>query len=61
LEGLHDEASYASTIKIEAEEAAERLGEKVREIARNLIGMSFPDEQIAQATGLTMEEVAKLR
>ena len=34
--------------------------EKARETARNLIAMGLPLEQIAQATGLTLEEVASL-
>jgi predicted transposase/invertase (TIGR01784 family) len=74
LESLHDEASYAETMKIEAEEAAANAARKVedefrederantaRGIALNLIKMNFPDEQVAQATGLDMEEVKKLR
>ena len=78
LENLHDEASYAETIKIEAEEAAANAARKVEdefraderiktekkrntEIAANLIKMNFPDEQIAQATGLNLEEVKQLR
>lgn len=74
LERLHDEASYAETIKIEAEEAGAKAAKKVedefredernktgRAIAKNLIKMNFPDDQIAQATGLKVEEVKKLR
>ena len=70
LESLHDEASYAETMKIEAEEAAKKVEAKFREderiktgkeIAKNLIKMNFPDEQIAQATGLEIEATAKLR
>lgn len=78
LERLHDEASYAETMKIEAEEAAANAARKVEdefrtderikterkrntEIAENLIKMNFPDEQIAQATGLLIEEVKSLR
>jgi predicted transposase/invertase (TIGR01784 family) len=70
LENLHDEASYAETMKIEAEEAAANAARKVEEefredekkgIALNLIKMNFPDEQVAQATGLIFEEVKKLR
>jgi predicted transposase/invertase (TIGR01784 family) len=61
-------------MKIEAEEAAANAARKVedefrederlktgREIAKNLINMNFPDEQITQATGLDIEEVKKLR
>jgi transcription initiation factor IIE alpha subunit len=61
-------------MKIEAEEAAKKIEDKFREderiktekkrnteIAVNLIKMNFPDEQIAQATGLDLEEVRKLR
>ena len=78
LENLHDEASYAETIKIEAEEAAAiaaaNAARKVEDefradernkrdvaIAKNLIKMNFPDDKIAQATGLNLEEVNKLR
>jgi predicted transposase/invertase (TIGR01784 family) len=70
LESLHDEASYAETIKIEAEEAAANAARKVevefrddekKGIALNLIKMNFSDEQIAQATGLDLAEVKNLR
>jgi predicted transposase/invertase (TIGR01784 family) len=78
LESLHDEASYAETMKIEAEEAATNAARKVEdefradervktekkrntEIAENLIKMNFSDEQIAQATGLLIEEIKSLR
>jgi predicted transposase/invertase (TIGR01784 family) len=70
LERLHDEASYAETMKIEAEEAAKKVEDNFREderlktgraIAKNLIKMNFPDEQIAQATGLSIDEVKTLR
>jgi predicted transposase/invertase (TIGR01784 family) len=125
LERLHDEASYAETIKIEAEEAAEKVMEAAAEIAakgveaaaeiaakgveaaakaaaegveaaakaaaegveaaakaakkfedefredernkrdiaiaKNLLHMNITDEQVAQATGLDLEEVKKLR
>lgn len=89
LERLHDEASYAATMKIEAEEAAAKAAAKVAEaaakaaeeaakrvegefredertkrnteIAVNLIKMNLPDEQIAQATGLTLDEIRFLR
>lgn len=68
LEQLHDEASYAETMKIEAEEAAKKVEDKFREderikrnreIAKNLIKMNFSDEQITQATGLEFEEIHK--
>jgi predicted transposase/invertase (TIGR01784 family) len=70
LERLHDEASYAETIKIEAEEAAAKAAKKIEDefrederkgIAKNLIQMNFPDNQVSQATGLDVEEVKKLR
>jgi transcription initiation factor IIE alpha subunit len=57
-------------MKIEAEEAAAKAAKKVEDefrddekkgIALNLIKMNFPDEQIAQATGLSVNEVKKLR
>ncbi len=74
LEQLSDEASYADTIKIDAEEAVRKIEDKVRsderektekkrnaEIAINLIKMNFPDEQVAQATGLSIDEIADPR
>ncbi len=74
LESLHDEASYAETMKIEAEEAGAKATKKVedefrederlktaQEIAKKLIKMNFTDEQIAQATDLKMEEIKILR
>ncbi|MFM8486073.1 MAG: hypothetical protein ACKOCH_07035 [Bacteroidota bacterium] len=70
LERLHDEASYAETIKIEAEEAAAKAAKKVEDefredekkgIAMNLTKMNFSDEQIAQATGLSINEIKALR
>lgn len=70
LERLHDKASYAETMKIEAEEAAKKAAKKAEEafredekrgIALNLIKMNFPVVQVTQATGLEIEEVKKLR
>jgi predicted transposase/invertase (TIGR01784 family) len=64
LERLHDEASYAETMKIEAEEAAIKAAQKVedafrederRGMARRMIEMGFPNEQIAAITDLAME------
>ena len=61
-------------MKIEAEEAGTKAAKKVEdefredernkrnlEIAKNLIKMNFLDEQVAQATGLQLTEVKKLR
>ena len=39
---------------------AQGTREKARETARNLIAMGLPLEQIAQAVGLTLEEVEGL-
>ena len=66
LERLHDEASYAETMKIEAEEAAIKAAQKVedafrederRGMARRMIEMGFPNEQIAAITDLAVEEI----
>lgn len=70
LERLHDEASYAETMKIEAEEAAIKAAQKVedafrederRGMARRMIEMGFPNEQIAAITDLAMEEIEKIK
>lgn len=70
LERLHDEASYAETMKIEAEEAATKAAQKVedafrederRGMARRMIEMGFPNEQIAAITDLAMEEIEKIK
>lgn len=70
LEKLHDEASYAETMKIEAEEAGAKAAKKVEEefrederrgIAKKLIKMNFSNEQIAAITNFSIEEIEKLR
>ena len=63
IERLSAEASFAETLQIEAEEKVREDERKKRdsEIAINLIKMNFPDEQIAQATGMVIEEIQKLR
>ncbi len=63
IERLSAEASYAETLQIEAEEKVREDERKknYNEIALNLIKMNFPDDQIAQATGLKIEEIQELR
>jgi len=70
LERLHDEASYAETMKIEAEEAGAKAAKKVenkfrederRGIAKKLIKMDFPNEQIAAITDFSIVEIQKSR
>jgi predicted transposase/invertase (TIGR01784 family) len=60
---LHDDASKTKGAERrgKAEGRAEGQAEKSREIAKNLIGMSIPIEQIEKATGLTREEIEKLQ
>jgi predicted transposase/invertase (TIGR01784 family) len=59
IERLSDEASYAETLKIEAEERV--VNKRNVEIATNLIKMNFSDAQIAEATGLEVAEIAEIR
>jgi len=63
IERLSAEASYAETLQIEAEERVREDERKKRniEIATNLIKMNFSNEQVAQATGIAVEEIEKLR
>lgn len=63
IERLSDEASYADTMKIEAEEKVreDEKGKNKRDFASRLILMGFPDEQIAEAADLTIEEVREVR
>lgn len=74
LESLHDEASYAESLKIEAEEAAANAARKVEDefraderrkekiqTAKKLINLGFPDDQISAITDLSVGEVEKLR
>lgn len=63
IERLSDEASYAETLKIEAEERVredERKKEKI-ETTRKLIKFNFPSEQITLITDLTIEEIDAIR
>ncbi len=63
VERLSDEASYAETLKIEAEERVREDEKKknLKEIAINMIKMNFPNDQISKATGLSEEEIEELR
>jgi len=74
LEQLSDEASYAETIKIDAEEALKKVEDKVREdervktekkrnneIAINFIKIGLTDEQISEGTGLSIQDIQNLR
>jgi predicted transposase/invertase (TIGR01784 family) len=63
IERLSDEASYAETLKIEAEERVredERKKEKI-ETAKKLIKLNFPNEQITLITDLNIEEIEAIR
>ena len=74
LESLHDEASYAETMKIEAEEAAANAARKVEDefrederkkekldTAKKSIKMGFTNEQISAITDLPIDEIERLR
>lgn len=62
-----DLQSNLATAEDRGERRGERIGERKgkamrsMEIARNLLGMNLPLEQIASATGLTREEIEGLR
>ena len=56
---LSDEASYATTLRLEAEEVV-RKKEKI-DTAKKLTQLGFPDEQIILITDLTIEEIEELR
>jgi predicted transposase/invertase (TIGR01784 family) len=63
IERLSDEASYADTLKIEAEEEV-REDEKMKnkkDFAVRLILMQFSDEQVVEAADLKLEEVQEIR
>jgi predicted transposase/invertase (TIGR01784 family) len=70
LERLHDEASYAESLKLEAEEAAKKIEDKFREderiktekkrnreIAFNCIKLGYADEAILAITGMSVDEL----
>jgi len=63
VERLSDEASYADTLKIEAEEKVreDEKSKNRREIAQKFILMGFSDVQVAEGTDLNIEEVEELR
>ncbi len=74
LDNLHTEASIADTVRIEQEEKikeerakAEKEGEKIGErkkaikVALELIKLGLNNDQISQATGLSVSEVEDLR
>jgi hypothetical protein len=70
LENLHDEASYAESLKIEAEEAAANAARKVEDefrederkgMAKKMMKMGYPNEQIAAITDLPIEEIERLK
>ena len=60
---LSDEASYAETLKVEAEERVREDERKknLTEVAISMIKMNFPNDQIAQITGKSEEEIEDLR
>jgi predicted transposase/invertase (TIGR01784 family) len=70
LERLHDEASYAETLKIEAEEAAKKVEDSFREderikrnneIALNCLKLGYADDAILAITGMTKEELDAIK
>ena len=63
LDYLHLKASEALSLKIEAEEKIRKDEnfKKAVEIAKKLIEIGLADEVIAKATGLTIEQIEKLR
>lgn len=70
LERLHDEASYAESLKIEAEEAAKKVEDKFREderikrnkeIAFNCVKLGYADEAIIAITGMTSDELNAIK
>jgi predicted transposase/invertase (TIGR01784 family) len=66
MDYLHYKASEAYTLKIETEEKIKQAENKARwerniEIAKKLIKRNLTNEQIAEDTGLTLEEIEALR
>jgi predicted transposase/invertase (TIGR01784 family) len=66
LDYLHLKASEALSLKAEVEEMTREAEEKVRkdekvEIAKNMLADNEPNEKIAKYTGLTLEQIEKLR
>jgi hypothetical protein len=59
LDYLHYKASEIFSLQMEAEDRV-RQDEK-NEIARKLINLNLSDEDIAEATGLTLEQIQELR
>ena len=59
LERLSSEASYAETLKIEAEEKVRE--DQKKEIAINCIELDFSNEQIAKITSLSISMIEELR
>ena len=61
---LRDEVSFLNDAKREGLQEGEQLGieENKRETTHNLLKLGvLNDEQIAEATGLAVDEIAKLR
>ena len=56
---LSDEASYAQTIKIEAEERVKL--EALTSVVLNLINLNFTNQEIEKVTNLEIEEIEKIR
>ncbi len=59
IERLSDEASYATTLKLEAEERVRR--QKAEEIATKCIKKGYSDEEIMDITELEREELDELK
>ena len=58
IERLSDEASYAETLKIEAEERVRE--DERKKMAITMIKMNFPNQQIIALTGFSEEEIKAL-
>ena len=62
LDYLHYKASEAFSLKIEQEEYMEKkIAEKTIEIAKKAIEKGFDNELIVELTGLSIEEIEKIR
>jgi predicted transposase/invertase (TIGR01784 family) len=58
LKSQRDEAMFADGARAEGEQRGEQKGRA--DVARNLLQMNLPIEQIITATGLTREEIEAL-
>ena len=59
LDYLHLKASEALSLQAEAEEKVRNL--KALEIAKSLFSTSLTNEEISKHTGLTLEQIRRLR